>query len=105
MGIIGPHWLFLVVTGNLLVIFDEFKCFLVLGQFGTADDLAPGQFGIGQFGTGTIWHQDNFASQCKNEQFGTDAKLSPNLQKHSCFCLKRGPIEAVANNSVKESEI
>ena len=31
------------------------------GQFGTkiikVDNLAPGQFGTGQFGTRTIWHQ------------------------------------------------
>ena len=64
-----------------------------LGQFGTEDNFAPGQFGtksvkednlaprtiwhqeckIGQFGTRTIWHRTIW----HREQFGTTDNLAP----------------------------
>ena len=50
---------------------------MLIGQFGTADNLAPGQFGTGQFGTRTIWHRGQFGTMCKNGQFGTAENLAP----------------------------
>ena len=57
----GSCWLIGGYRWSSVVIFDEFDCFLVW------DDLAPGKFGIGQYGNRTIWHQDNLAPG----QFGT----------------------------------
>ena len=84
----GYRWSLLVIFSDywqFFVIFDEFKCFLVLWQFGTADDLAPGQFGIRQFGTRTIRHQDNLAPG----QFGTRPIWHHNVKIDDSIIEKR----------------
>ena len=69
----GYFWLLLATFGNFWWLGDNLapRTIWHLGQFGTEDNLAPGQFGTksvkeDNLAPRTIWHQE-----CKIGQFGT----------------------------------